>query len=89
MGRPPIGKKAMSSSERAQRHRNKKRQLAQFNKVAIQQREGSVLETLLWGPTNESSDKWFRMGWALGVQSAKAVARSWEFISRFYPRKGF
>jgi hypothetical protein len=82
MSRPPIGKKAMSSSERAQRHRNKKRQLAQFNKVAIQQREGSFLET--WGPTNESSDKWFRMGWALGVQSAKVVARSWGFSS--YPR---
>lgn len=58
MGRPLIGERAMTSYERAQRYRNKKRRLANvFNKKAFTQEDWALIEAALGGPTHEKGNK--------------------------------
>jgi hypothetical protein len=72
MGRPPIGEKAMSSSERAQRYRSKKRRLSLFNKEKVTQREWLLIEAALSGPKQESRDIMFGIG--LAVQCGRHLS---------------
>jgi hypothetical protein len=81
MGRPPIGEKAMSSSERAQRHRNEKRLLAHFNKEAFTERKWILIEAAVRGPTHEIHNILFRIGFAIGGGEEFQLGFSTDYLS--------
>jgi hypothetical protein len=89
MGRPPIGKKAMSSSERAQRHRNKKRRLANFSKEGSMQREWLLIEAAFTEPTRGILENIFRIGLAaqhadfMPAANLDELFKGWDFIANY------
>ena len=90
MGRPPIGEKAMSSSERARRHRNKKRLRERLiNEAPIVQREWLLIEAAFREPTRGILENMVRIYWAaqrddrLSNADADELLKSWDFIAGY------
>jgi hypothetical protein len=86
MGRPPIGDKVMTSSERAQRYRNKKRRRAQrIREAPWLQREWLLMEMAVREPTRGIIEKLVRTYWAVlkGVPDGdiEEVVKCWDIIA--------
>jgi hypothetical protein len=88
MGRPSIGEKAMSSSERARRHRNKKRLRARRIKEApVVMREWLLIEAAFREPTRGILENIVRICWAAQrdgyLSNADELVKSWDFIADY------
>jgi hypothetical protein len=84
MGRPPIGEKAMSSSERAQRHRNNKRLRAQAPRAERAWLINAVVLRLTALEKVAGECRAAHLDGHLSDADAKELVKRWDFIAELF-----